>query len=649
MKEQLPDLGPLPPLEPQQARFRLFDSINAFLKRASQSRPLVLVMDNLHWADRPSLQLLEFVARELASSRLLLLGTYRDVELTRRHPLTQTLGELAREPVFRRVTLRGLSQEEVKHFIEATSRLDPTEALVEAVHTQTEGNPLFLTQVVQLLDQEGGLEPDPRGESPSWTVRIPVGVHEAIGRRLDGLSEGCNQVLTVASVVGREFELKLLEPLLPAHDPLEALEEAITAGIIEELPNAAGRYQFAHVLFQNTLNREVSAARQARLHGRIAESLEILYQGNLEAHVSELAHHSAQAAPVSGPEKLIRYSLLAGERALATQAHEEALDHFQRGLEAKEGQTVDAETATLLFGLGRAQVATLPSYQMQEAINTLTRTLDYCAEALATHPVPVRSGHLPGLTQLIARALALVPPDSHEAGGLLSYYGRVLGQQEGDYEGAQEAFAQALAIAQGEDDAALQMSTLTHAARVDLDHLRWQESLEKSLRAVGLADRADDPHCEVAAHFWAALALMGIRDLEAVRPHATAMLAVAERLRDRYWLASAFWVNERVCSLGGDWQAARDFSNRGLSALSTDPRLLGTRAVLEYGMGDFGQGEAHQQQLMWAMRLATPGPSNESAYPAIAIPLIAYIAGEDAHLDVAPWSLGGAPWCPAAS
>ena len=135
VREQLVDLDPPSPLEPQQARFRLFDSIAALLKNAAQVRPLLLVMDNLHWADRPSLQLLEFVAQEIAESRLLVLGTFRDVELTRRHPLTQTLGELAREPVFRRVILRGLSQEEVKHFIEATSVLTATNELVEAVHT----------------------------------------------------------------------------------------------------------------------------------------------------------------------------------------------------------------------------------------------------------------------------------------------------------------------------------------------------------------------------------------------------------------------------------------------------------------------------------------------------------------------------------
>ena len=205
VRERLPDLQPAPELEADQARFRLFDSITAFLKTASQRQPLVLVLDDLHWADHPSLLLLEFVARELDGSRLLLLGTYRDMELSRRHPLSLTLGELTRERLFQRVLLRGLSQEDVGRFIELVSGVAPPRGMVEAVHRQTEGNPLFVTEVVRLLVQEGELTQDRAGHRDSWCVRIPEGVREVIGRRLDRLSDRCNETLTVASVVGREF------------------------------------------------------------------------------------------------------------------------------------------------------------------------------------------------------------------------------------------------------------------------------------------------------------------------------------------------------------------------------------------------------------------------------------------------------------
>ena len=267
-----------------------------------------------------------------------------------------------------------------------------------------------MTQVVQLLIQEGPLAPESTMEHQSWSIRIPVGVHEAIGRRLDRLSEGCNQVLTTASVVGREFEMRLLELLMPEltdTELLDAVEEALVAGIIEELPQAVSRYQFAHVLIQNTLSRELSAARRARLHSRAAESLEALYKGNPDSHAVELAYYFAEAGTGAGTEKMVHYSLLAGERALTTYAHEQALDYFQRGIEAKEGQPVDSETAALLFGLGRAQVATFHRHQMYEAEASLTAAFDFYTKAgdvarsvaVATYPFPITSGRIPGMVE----------------------------------------------------------------------------------------------------------------------------------------------------------------------------------------------------------------------------------------------------------
>lgn len=165
--EKLPNLDPAPPLESaEQARFRFFDSINLFLKAAALRRPLVLVLDDLHWADQPSLLLLQHLTRELGQDRLLFIATYRDVELSRKHPLAETLGELTRERLFQRVQLRGLSLSEVALFIEATPTAELPSQLAELVFAQTEGNPLFMTEVVRLLAQEdtfGNLSQSTRG------------------------------------------------------------------------------------------------------------------------------------------------------------------------------------------------------------------------------------------------------------------------------------------------------------------------------------------------------------------------------------------------------------------------------------------------------------------------------------------------------
>ena len=235
VRERLPGLPPAPQLEPAQARLRLFDSITAFLKTASQRQPLVLVLDDLHWADQPSLALLQFVARELGGARLLIIGTYRDMELSRQHPLAEALGELTRERLFQRVLLRGLTQEDLGRFIEMTSGNTAPRGLVEAVHTQTEGNPLFVTEVVRLLVQQGELGAEQVRDTESWTIRIPQGVREVIGRRLNRLSQRCNEALTVASIIGREFTLAQLRPLVEeATDErlLELLEEALASRVI---------------------------------------------------------------------------------------------------------------------------------------------------------------------------------------------------------------------------------------------------------------------------------------------------------------------------------------------------------------------------------------------------------------------------------
>jgi predicted ATPase/DNA-binding CsgD family transcriptional regulator len=161
VQERLSDL-PWPPRldDPEQERFRLFDAVTAFLCRVARTSPLVLILDNLHWADTPSLRLLEFLAPELDGSRVLVLGTYRDMELTRHSPLSETLGELTRTRPLHRLLLQGLSYEEVGHFIVATTGVLPPHALVQAVYTQTEGNPLFLTEVVRPLMQEGAFAPE---------------------------------------------------------------------------------------------------------------------------------------------------------------------------------------------------------------------------------------------------------------------------------------------------------------------------------------------------------------------------------------------------------------------------------------------------------------------------------------------------------
>lgn len=363
--------------------------------------------------------------------------------------------------MFQRELLRGLSPEDAGRFIEATTGLQPHPRLAETIYAHTEGNPFFMTEVAQLLTEQDTLTAI-AGETTGLSgMRIPEGVREVIGARLSRLPEDCNEMLRTASVIGREFGFELLRTLRSefSYDRLlEALEEALAARVIEELPQGVGQYQFAHGLIQETLSVELSTLRRVRSHATIAETLEELYGETAEAHAAELAYHFAEAATASVNEKLVHCSLVAGERALAAYAHEEALTHFERALAAKEGQPLDGETDDLLFGRGRAQVVTLERHRVHEALEKLNQAFDYYATAgdisravaVAECPIPLLTGQPTVMEQLLPRALALVPPDSHEAGRLLSLYGRIKAHQEGDYPAAQEALDRALAIAQRE-------------------------------------------------------------------------------------------------------------------------------------------------------------------------------------------------------
>jgi len=647
VRERIPDLKPLPALEPEQARFRLFDSVASFLKAAGGHQPLVLVLDDLHWADRPSLLMLEFVARELGGARLLLIGSYRDVDVSRQHPLALSLGELTRERLFQRLLLRGLGMEDVAKFIELTAGLNPPAGLVEAVHTQTEGNPLFVTEVVRLLVQEGSLSslhPPPEREGPgvggdttrrskgpsptptaregedAWTVRIPEGVREVIGRRLSRLSERCNQVLTLAAVIGREFTLELVAALvddLPGERLLEVTEEALAARIVEELPRAVGRYQFTHALIQETLAAELTTTRRVQLHARIAEALERLYGAEADAHAAELAQHYGEAETLAGGDKVAHYSLVAGNRALASHAPEEALQHLQRALAAKEGASAravagsasgpayvpDAETADILFGLGRAQAAVVTGDHMQEAFANIGRAFEYYANeadvehavAVASFPVFVtRPGAVRGGAALIARALPLAPPDSLQAGRLWCCYGYHLGQHEGDAR-SDDAFERALAIARRERDTSLELQTLGFAAGVDYQLVRLQSGLEKATRAIELARDVDDPVAESQAQASACLVMISSGDFKGLRAHADRLLELAERLRNRGILGEAYWALATCAAVEGDWQRAREYCERGLEQFP-GTRLSSLRYLLEYQAGDFSAGDAFREK-----------------------------------------------------
>jgi hypothetical protein len=332
LAEPAPPPGPPPVADLGAARFQLNQAVAGLLRRLAEARPLLIVVDDLHWADVPSLSLLAFLAAELNDARLVVVGTYRDVEVVAGRALAETLGALAREPVVERIALGGLDRVGVTRLIGRTIGARPAEPLVAAVADRCGGNPFFITELLRLLQSERRLA------APDATAAarhdIPVGVRDVLRRRLARLPAQTSTFLMVAAVAGRGFSLDLIEAVTGLEDEpaLDAAEAAVLAGLVIEDDRAAGRYRFAHALVRETIYEDISRARRARLHARVVDGL-VATRGPEPGPAAEMAYHCWQAASVIGAARALPHLLRAGEQAVAQLAYEAADEQFERALE----------------------------------------------------------------------------------------------------------------------------------------------------------------------------------------------------------------------------------------------------------------------------------------------------------------------------
>ena len=359
VRNRFPDLPTPPSQDPTHARFHFFDSFTQFVKTVAKNQPFVLILDDLQWADTPSLLLLQFLVREIADAPLLVVVTCRDIPRVSPSPLTETLAALTRAPSSQTLLLQGLSKSEVARFIEITTATMPGEELTAAVYHGTEGHPFFLTEVIRLLATEGNPSLLPNNGPMAFDLPLPQGVRSAIEGRLTQVSEACRQLLTTAAVIGREFDFKVLEGLLPSSSPalLNLLDEAIAARLIASVASLAGRYGFSHALVRETLYESLSLGRCLHLHQQIGEVLEQRYSDVVEEHLAELAHHFLIAAQCGGNvTKAVGYARRAGDHALKLLAYEEASTQYERALQALALQPPQEQIrGELLLALGEAQ------------------------------------------------------------------------------------------------------------------------------------------------------------------------------------------------------------------------------------------------------------------------------------------------------
>jgi DNA-binding CsgD family transcriptional regulator len=356
-----------PASDPDEDRWRLFQAVITMLRSGAARQPIVLMLEDLHEADRGTLDLLTHFARHIGDARLLVLGTYRDVEVDRTHPLASTLAELRRFPHFARLGLHGLSIAEVHRFYCEVRGQDVSLSRAQTVHQQTEGNPLFVQEVLRYL-VEAGLVVQRDGAYVPKDVslieaEVPEGLRDIVGKRLNHLSEPTNEVLHIAAVIGHEFRLDVLQRVCGLDEEVlfEALEEAQARALIDEAGGfgTSVRFRFTHAFFRQTLYDEIFAARRIRWHRLIGSVLEQVYSDRLDEHAGELAVHFAHSSDPADLARAIAFDERAAEQAVQVYAYGEAARHLERALlvESALDTREPLKRCDLLLAMGEAMLA----------------------------------------------------------------------------------------------------------------------------------------------------------------------------------------------------------------------------------------------------------------------------------------------------
>src|SRR5437762_227541 len=339
---------------PDQRRFLLFDNAARALVRRARRQPVLFVLEDLQWADRSSLLLLEFLAPRLRSAAVVLLATYRDLDVIPDHPLYAALAAVSRHPHTQRLVLRGLEPDALARFVAATAGLLPSAPVIEAMLRDTGGNPFFVSEVVRLLASEGQLER--LTADASGPLGVPPSVREVIGQRLARLSPAARDLLDLAATIGVEMPVAVLAAATgqPAMQVLAALEEPLAARLVTEAREDPGRWRFTHALVREVLYEALGPARRAALHRAIGDALERLH-GELDGpHLDELAHPCTCAAPGGSVEKAVEYCTRAAVRAMERYGFDESARHYERALALVPG-TQQRRRGELLLGYARAR------------------------------------------------------------------------------------------------------------------------------------------------------------------------------------------------------------------------------------------------------------------------------------------------------
>ena len=581
------------PLRADGARFRLFGAVARLLQVASEDKPVVLVLDDLHAADAPSLLLLRFVTRELASTRVLVLAAYRDVAPVPGESLAAALAELALEPVARRLSLRGLSEHQIVEYVEQVAEDAASPELALEIHQRTDGNPLFVAEFMRLLSVEG-VPPESRAGS---RLAIPESIQHVIARRLDYLSDECSRVLVLASVIGREFPPEVLSRLAGLSDDelLDTLDEAMAARVVNDVPGGGG-LRFAHVIIRDALYEALTEARRIRLHGLAVEALEGAHGEQPGPHLAELAYHSMAARDF---EKARLYARAAGDRALNLLAYEEAARLYRGALKAHDmGRPDEGTRCELLLSLGEAEMragnAPLAKSAFLDAAGIardlgLGREFARAAAGYGGRIVWARAGEDVRLVPLLEEALEGLGEEDAQLRARLT--ARLAGALRDDpsAERRDSLSAEAVAAARRAQDSSALAYALDGRAASIISPATIAERLALGTELLELARRNGDPERIVQGHFHRIMSQLQVGDVRAAEAdlHVASQIARELRMPAQVWQTSG--TEAMLAIAAGRLDEAEELVARALELgeRAQPTAAIPVHALQRYTLADF--------------------------------------------------------------
>jgi class 3 adenylate cyclase len=582
LAKRLPDLQPTQGADPDSERVRLFGAVVNLFALASADHGLLLVLDDLHWADKASLQLLRHVAATQHLSKVMILGTYRSSDISAGDPLSDTLASLRREANAERIELVGLEGIEILEMMERVAGHDLDQGgvdLAHAVRRETEGNPFFTTELLRHLAETGLVHQDDTGRwvasDDLYEKGLPQSVREVVGQRVDRLGEDVRKVLSQAAVIGRDFDMEVLAAVVQMDEDalLDIVDRGVQAGLLTEVEGVAERLSFAHALTQHTLYEDLGAARRARAHRKVADVLEQMYGAAPESRAAELAHHFLAATKSADVMKALTYCKMAGDQALAQLAPADALGWFTQALDlypqvpSDEGLHCD-----LLIGLGTAQRQTGDPAHRQVLLDAaaIAQTLGdrdrLVAAALANNRGGVSVSGLVDAERVAVLEAALdaqgTQINSDQALLLATLAAELVYSDE--HERWASVMAQALTTARHLDDSIVFM----RVTNILYNDAYLPETLGARLidleRAVSVATSLGDHVAGFSANFDRAVACLQAGDKVGLDAHIEIASSLADQLGQPHELWKIYVIRSLRALLNGDIAESEQHANTAL-------------------------------------------------------------------------------------